>query len=405
MKPEPAPRKVEGATMSEARVAPARALLVGELAALADASSLAEALDIRRASVEEAHRALAGDPPDVMFLDGMLPAEALARVLEAAGPPGEGARPVLFVLTDEGRRTHVDVRLVEYADDFVNRSLGGEVLLARVRKALGMRSCLQELSRKHAELESLYTRMEGLAGRMADELRLAAKLQRSLLPPPLQHPRLEVAREFIPFREIGGDYYDLVPAGEQRLAFAIGDVMGKGVPAALLAANLKACLRAQLQGGDVPAEQVVARVNRLFWDVTPKGLFATLFFGIFDLEHRRLDYVNAGHDHPFVVIADGGIRELSTGGTVLGLVEGSSYDCGQMALQRGDVLVFYSDGVTDRENCRGEAYGLERLKEATLRSRGDAARIALYSLLGEVQGWAEGAASEDDMTLVVAKVL
>ena len=405
MKPEPAPRKAEAATMSAARGAPARALLVGDVAALADAASLAEALDIRRASVEEAHRALAGDPPDVMFLDGMLPAESLARVLEAAGPPGEGARPVLLVLTEEGRRTHVDVRLVEYADDFVNRSLGGDVLLARVRKALGMRSCLQELSRKHAELESLYTRVEGLAGRMADELRLAAKLQRSLLPPPLQHPRLEVAREFIPFREIGGDYYDLVPAGEGRLAFAIGDVMGKGVPAALLAANLKACLRAQLQGGDVPAEQLVARVNRLFWDVTPKGLFATLFFGIFDLEHRRLDYVNAGHDHPFVVIADGGIQELASGGTVLGLVEASTYDRGQIALQRGDVLVFYSDGVTDRENSGGEAYGLERLKEAALRSRGDAARIALYSLLGEVQGWAGGAASEDDMTLVVAKVL
>ena len=405
MKPEPAARKTEPPELAGPGVLPARALFVGDLALLADPGSLAGALDIRRASVEEAHLALAGDPPDVMLLDGMLPPEALAQVLEAAGPPGGGTRPVLLVLTDEGRRTHVDVRLVEFADDFVNRNLDGDVLLARVRKALGMRSCLQELSRKHAELESLYARVEGLAGRMADELRLAAKLQRSLLPPPLLHPRLEVAREFIPFREIGGDYYDLVPAGGDRLAFAIGDVMGKGVPAALLAANLKACLRAQLQGGEVPPEELVSRVNRLFWDVTPKGLFATLFFGIFDVERRRLDYVNAGHDHPFVVIADGGIRELSTGGTVLGLVEGSRYERGHIALQRGDVLVFYSDGVTDRENCLGEAYGLERLKEAALRGRGDAARIALYSLLGEVQGWAGGVASEDDMTLVVAKVL
>ena len=92
---------------------------------------------------------------------------------------------------------------------------------------------MSELSRKNAELQGLYGRLEVLAGRMAEELRLASNVQRSLLPAPLQHARLDVAREFIPFREIGGDLYDFVPLGPHRMAFAIGDVMGKGVPAAL----------------------------------------------------------------------------------------------------------------------------------------------------------------------------
>src|SRR5205809_6023285 len=121
--------------------------------------------------------------------------------------------------------------------------------------------------------------------------------QRSPLPAPLQHRRLEIAREFIPFREIGGDYYDFMELGPDRLALAIGDVMGKGVPAALMAANLKATVRAQIQGDLTSPEEVTRRVNRLFWDVTPHGLFCSLFFAVFDLARGTLEYVNAGHHY------------------------------------------------------------------------------------------------------------
>lgn len=224
------------------------------------------------------------------------------------------------------------------------------------------------------------------------------------MPPPPNHPRLDLAREFIPFREIGGDFYDLVLMQPNRLAFAIGDVMGKGVPAALLAASLKACLRARLLSGSEVIHEVLSGVNRVFWEVSPPGLFATLFFAIFDLERGRLDYVNAGHHYPFLVRTDGQIQDLIEGGTVLGVLEHCAYQQGSIALSRGDLLVFYSDGVTDRENLAGEAYGVERLKEAARRSRDDEARIALYTLLGEVQGWSAGRAAEDDATLVVARV-
>src|SRR5262249_9999464 len=186
-------------------------------------------------------------------------------------------------------------------DDVIAWSLGARRVLARVQSAVRVRGWMSELSRKNAELQGLYQRLEVLAGRMAEELRLASNVQRSLLPVPLQHARLEVAREFIPFREIGGDFYGFVTLGPHRMAFAIGDVMGKGVPAALLAANLKVSIRAQVEAENVCPRELVTKVNRMFWDVVPNGLFASLFFGVFDLETGRLDYVNAGHHYPFLV--------------------------------------------------------------------------------------------------------
>jgi serine phosphatase RsbU (regulator of sigma subunit) len=382
----------------------ARALLVGDAPGYVCAA-LAGWLDLRRGAIEDAVQSASDGGSDLLLLDGDLPAPSLRLILEAVGRRRRGERPAVLVLATDGRRSNVDSQLIDEVDDFVNGSRGPDVLLTRLRRALRTRESLQELSRKNAELEGLYTRLEGLAGRMAAELRLAANLQRSLLPQAFQHPKLEVAREFIPFREIGGDYYDLIPLGEDRIAFAIGDVMGKGVPAALLAANLKACLHAQLPSGETRPEELVARVNRLFWEVTPKGLFASLVFAVLDMERGTLRYVNAGHDHPLLVRADGNVEVLAKGGTVLGLVEDSAYERGESTVGPGDVLVLYSDGVSDRANHAGEAYGAERLKEAMVRTRNEPARIALYSLLGEVQGWADGAAPEDDMTLVVARAL
>lgn len=381
-----------------------RALLVGSLPGIQGPEALTSALDVWAVSPEEAARPQAVAALDIVLLDGSLPLTQLKPILACLGPPEEGARPAVLVVTPGGRRGALDGLLDGPADDFVNGALGEGELLARVRTALRVRGLLAELSRKNAELEGLYGRLEGMALRMAEELRLASNVQRSLMPPPLHHPRLDVAREFIPFREIGGDYYDVVPLGSDRLAIAIGDVMGKGVPAALLAANLKACLRAQMQSGEPAADDIVARVNRLFWDVTPRGLFASLFFGLFDFDRGRLEYVNAGHEHPFRVGPDGDLRELAEGGTVLGLLEDSRYERGEIAIHSGDLLVLFSDGVTDRSNGAGELYGVERLREAAARSRGDSARIALYTLLGEVQGWSAGMPAEDDMTLLLAKV-
>lgn len=381
-----------------------RLVLVGPLEGLRAGRKLRANLDTTTASPEDVLRLLPTAPPDALVLDASVEWARVEPMVKVLGALDDASRPAVVLFAPEERRPRPEPALLEAADDVLSSAPGDEELLSRLRRALRFRDCVEELSRKNAELETLYHRLETLAGRMAEELRLASNVQRSLLPTPVQHARLDLAREFIPFREIGGDYFDFLTLGAHRLGFAIGDVMGKGVPAALLSANLKASVRAQLPSGEVSPADLVTRVNRLFWDLTPNGLFASLFFAVFDLEAGALEYVNAGHHYPFLVRADGSVEELREGGTLLGLVEQSAYDSGRLPVHPDDVLVFYTDGVTDRGSRDGEMYGADRLKDAAVRYRKDPARIALYSILGEVQGWSGGLAAEDDATLVVAKV-
>lgn len=381
-----------------------RLVLVGPLEGLRAGRKLRANLDTTTASPEDVLRLLPTAPPDALVLDASVEWARVEPMVKVLGALDDASRPAVVLFAPEERRPRPEPALLEAADDVLSSAPGDEELLSRLRRALRFRDCVEELWRKNAELETLYHRLETLAGRMAEELRLASNVQRSLLPTPVQHARLDLAREFIPFREIGGDYFDFLTLGAHRLGFAIGDVMGKGVPAALLSANLKASVRAQLPSGEVSPADLVTRVNRLFWDLTPNGLFASLFFAVFDLEAGALEYVNAGHHYPFLVRADGSVEELREGGTLLGLVEQSAYDSGRLPVHPDDVLVFYTDGVTDRGSRDGEMYGADRLKDAAVRYRKDPARIALYSILGEVQGWSGGLAAEDDATLVVAKV-
>jgi serine phosphatase RsbU (regulator of sigma subunit) len=404
----PVPREGWTAVPDGTRPAPApagrpRVALVGRLPGVRRRRLLTRAYDISAFGPEEATD-LADAGFEVVLLDAAIGTRGLNGVLAPLAERTEGARPAVLLVMRDGTRPRLRPSYHAVIDDVVAASLGERQLLARVQSAVRVRGWMSELSRKNAELQGLYGRLEILASRMAEELRLASNVQRSLLPAPLQHARLDVAREFIPFREIGGDLYDFVPLGPHRMAFAIGDVMGKGVPAALLAANLKASIRAQVEAENTCPSALVAKVNRMFWDVVPNGLFASLFFGVFDLEASVLAFVNAGHHYPFLVSAQGEIRDLVQGGTVLGLVEDSSYEQGSVPFRPDDLFVFYSDGITDRTNPQGELFGVERLKEAAARTGSDSsARITLYSLLGEVQGWSGGAQAEDDMTLVVAR--
>ena len=380
-----------------------RIALVGRLPGVKRRRLLTRAFDISAFGPEEAGD-LSSAGFEIVLLDAAVGTRGLGAVLAPLAAHQEGARPAVLLMMRDGARPRLRPAYQAVIDDVVAAGLGERQLLGRVQSAVRVRGWMSELSRKNVELQSLYGRLEVLASRMAEELRLASNVQRSLLPPPLQHARLDIAREFIPFREIGGDLYDFVPLGPHRMAFAIGDVMGKGVPAALLAANLKASIRAQVEADNVCPAALVSKVNRMFWDVVPNGLFASLFFGVFDLETSELAFVNAGHHYPFLLTAEGEVRDLVQGGTVLGLEEDSTYDQGSIAFHPSDLFVFYSDGITDRTDPQGELFGVERLKEAAARTHSDSsARITLYSLLGEVQGWSAGAQADDDMTLVVAR--
>jgi serine phosphatase RsbU (regulator of sigma subunit) len=375
------------------------ALVVGELTG--PEASLRGVLDLRAVPPAAAGATIERERPDLLLVDGRLGDDVLGGLLGRARGP---ERPGVIVLTSATSAGRLARLLGDDVDELADAELAPAELLARARGVLRLRELRRELAAKSAEVLRLSEQLEGIAGRMAEELRLASHVQRTLLPPPLVHQRLDLAAEYLPVREIGGDYYDVIPLEAGRIALALGDVMGKGVPAALLAANLKSCLRAHVQAGQLRPDETLVRVNRLFREVIPKGLFATLLFAVLDWRSGVVEYVNAGHEPGLLLRRDGALVELDSGGTVLGLLEDPAYVTGRESIETDDVLVVFSDGLTDRSSPTGEMFGRARLRSAACRVRHDPARIALYSVLGEVQGWSGGRPAEDDQTLIVARM-
>ena len=235
------------------------------------------------------------------------------------------------------------------------------------------------------------------------EIEIAREVQRRLFPQRVPElPNVQLAARCIQARSVGGDYYDFLNLGPDRVGLVLGDVSGKGIPAALRMANLQAYLRVLSDSAPQDPLRVVRQVNRSLWQNTPPGDFATLFFGIYADPARRLTYINCGHNPPLLLRRDGTIEWLAATATVLGAFEEWECALGRAQLAPGDLLVAYSDGVTEARRG-GEHFGDERLVEA-LRSHPDALPDAIVSaILERVQTFSDGDQS-DDLTLLVARV-
>jgi len=240
--------------------------------------------------------------------------------------------------------------------------------------------------------------------RIQEELRLAWEIQTSLLPKERPSiPGYELAGKSVPARNVGGDYFDFIPCEPNRLAVCLGDVSGKGMPAALLMANLQATIRGQaLVCGS--AAGCLRRANALLFRSTDAHKFATLFYGILDTVDHQLSYSNAGHNPPLLFRGrDAEPERLGTGGLILGALEDFPYDEVRVALRPGDLLLLYSDGITEAESSREEEFGEERLA-AVVRRNWEVPSLGLVeTILGEVQRHAGDCAPMDDMTLVVLR--
>jgi serine phosphatase RsbU (regulator of sigma subunit) len=242
------------------------------------------------------------------------------------------------------------------------------------------------------------------------DLALAAEVQKRLLPdhPPARRAA-ELAAISVPARSVGGDYYDFLELDADRLGIALADVSGKGVAAALIMSVVNASLRMISADTEIPPPELVARMNAFLHRCTQANSYATFFYAQLDETSRRLRYVNAGHNPPFLVTANGGasppdVLELSKGGTVIGLFEGMDYDSGMVDLQAGDVLVIFTDGVPEALNVEGEEFGEARLR-ALVRDLAPLGVPQISSrLLDELRSWMKGAAQHDDLTFVVMKV-
>lgn len=249
------------------------------------------------------------------------------------------------------------------------------------------------------------------------ELEIAQTVQQQLFPqtlPPLS--TLDYTGICQPARGVGGDYYDFLPITGERLGFALGDISGKGIAAALLMASLQALLRshAPLRGQDVSG--LVSDVNRLLFGSTDSSKYATFFYGLYDDHARSLTYVNAGHNppmlfrpHPAVAPEDGAngraeILRLEASGTVIGLLPNASYEQINVGLRPGDVLLIYTDGISEAMNSRDEEFGEDRL-QLLISANLQLSAVELQTLvLREIERFVAGAPQHDDMTLVVAKV-
>jgi CHASE2 domain-containing sensor protein len=236
------------------------------------------------------------------------------------------------------------------------------------------------------------------------ELAVARRIQQDLLPKSvLAVPELEVVGANRPCFEVGGDYFDYFRLADGRIALAIADVAGKGVGAALLMSNVQAILRAECaRGTAVP--HVPAQANRqLMESLAGNSKFVTFFYGALDPAARRLFYSNAGHNPPLVVRADGRIEELETGGLILGVFPLAEYDEGSVDLAAGDLVVLFTDGVTEAESRHG-LYSDERLQELLVRERTRPAKEIAQAILDDVDLFSHGRHQTDDVTVVVVKV-
>ncbi len=238
--------------------------------------------------------------------------------------------------------------------------------------------------------------------RSAQELEIARRVQARLFPqehPPLS--TLEYAGLCIQARQVGGDYYDFLNLGHDKLGLVIGDIAGKGMAAALLMANLQANLRSQCAIAGEP-RRFLESVNRLFFENTDEGAYATLFFAEYDNAQRRFRYANCGHLAPLLFRADGSLEKLDSTATVLGLFKAWDCSVGECHFSPGDRLVLYTDGVTESCNARGDEFGEQGLIEAMRRFWDSPPQELLTSIAGDLKKFS---AQEqfDDITLVVAR--
>ena len=241
--------------------------------------------------------------------------------------------------------------------------------------------------------------------RLQTQLEVARQVQLQLLPG--RDPQIEgydISAYNFPTEEVSGDYYDWVRLYDDQIGIVIADVSGKGVPAALLMAFLRASLRAATHIGYAPHISM-SKVNYLLWESIERNQFVTAFHGILDATNRTLSYSNAGHSPALLMKADGTSHFEERGGVPLGMFRDSRYYEYFETIESGEVLVLYTDGVTEATNPTGEEYGRERLIAAVRECRDQTARDMIDFMHRDLIAWTEGHGVTDDVTFFIVKAL
>ncbi len=248
----------------------------------------------------------------------------------------------------------------------------------------------------------LYEKEQALI-RLQEEMRLANDIQVNLLPQ--ENPKLagyDIGGKSIPAKDVGGDYYDFIYLKENDLAFCLGDISGKGIPAALLMANLQASLRGQTLMG-IECKNCISFTNNLLFNSTDSNKYATLFYGVLHSDENKITFCNAGHNEPILIDNSGKVTRLKEGGMIVGILPDITYEEKTIDFQSGSMLLVYSDGITEAMNSSEEEFGEERLIAFLKENKNLPSSQIIESIIKIVKEYAGNVEQMDDMTLVIIK--
>jgi serine phosphatase RsbU (regulator of sigma subunit) len=239
--------------------------------------------------------------------------------------------------------------------------------------------------------------------RLERQVQIAAEVQRRMMPAKAPtFPGLDIAALYVPCFELGGDFFDFIPLGDHSVGITVADVVGKGLPASLLMASVRAAMRAQADNV-YDLDEIVSRVNKSMSLDMRSNEFITLWYGVVDYQHKQLTYCSAGHE-PAILLRNGQLRELAVGGMVIGVDPEQRYDKQVVQLQKGDILFIYTDGIPDAMNYQGDKFGKPRMRESLLKYQKESAEQICRQMLWETRRFVGLNRRTDDTTIVVIKV-
>jgi len=277
-----------------------------------------------------------------------------------------------------------------------NEDFTGDDLEIFKEAALHTASALQNVKLRAQQMEKK---------RMDKELEVARNIQNRLLPRKIPEINgLQLHGEYQPCYEVGGDYFDVIPMGNDKTALVVADVSGKGAGAALLMSNLQASLKMAISV-DLPLEKIVFKVNNMLYENSLSSQFITFFIGVWDNRGKTLQYINAGHNPPMVIRTGSRLKKLSPTGMALAIKPDQTYKSQEVSLAVNDSLFIYTDGIEEFFNHRLEAFGIDRMIRVFKESSRLHPRDAIMELFRELKEFAEGKPGLhcDDLTIIAVK--
>ncbi|TSA28316.1 MAG: response regulator [Bacteroidetes bacterium] len=282
------------------------------------------------------------------------------------------------------------------AFDFLTKPINFEDLEITISKTLEEIQLVRQSMEEHHQLLSI-----------RHDLETAREIQQAILPmefPPFPHRKdFDIFASMQAAREVGGDFYDFFMIDNDHLGFVIGDVSGKGVPAAIFMAVSRTLIRATGLKG-IPVDECIGYANHLLCNESVSCMFVTVFYGILDTCTGEIDYVNGGHNPPYLLRSGGTLEQVPlTGGTILGFLDHEQYKADKIKLGPGDTLYLYTDGVTEAFNKENEAFGEPRLESLLKEHRSASIQELVNITIGEVHQFSEGVPQSDDITLMAIR--